>query len=158
MSQRVEGGTGVTVHPAPGQAEVLHIQPLAVSLLMAGLIGALIVAACSGSGAPSSSLTVHATEFQFEPATIRLVANQPARILLVNAGQLEHDLEIQGLSARGIRASTRDHAHGAKVAAHAQPGKQAWVEFTPTAKGTYEVICTIAGHKEAGMRGSFNVD
>ncbi|MBI5715993.1 MAG: cupredoxin domain-containing protein, partial [Chloroflexi bacterium] len=36
-------------------------------------------------------------------------------------------------------------------------GKSGTLEFTPTKAGTYEFFCTVAGHKEAGMKGTLVV-
>ena len=36
-------------------------------------------------------------------------------------------------------------------------GQMATLEFTPTKPGTYEFFCTVAGHKEAGMKGTLVV-
>lgn len=122
---------------------------------------ALVAAGCGGPGAGTPAavtVTVRGTEFKFDPETVRAAADKPVRVVLVGAGQLEHDLEIGEVPARNVRASAAEHAHGAKVAAHVQPGKRAWVEFTPTAKGTYEIVCTVPGHKDAGMRGSLVVE
>ena len=42
--------------------------------------------------------------------------------------------------------------------AEAKPGQTVTLEFTPTAKGTFEYVCTIPGHKEAGMKGTITVN
>jgi uncharacterized cupredoxin-like copper-binding protein len=36
-------------------------------------------------------------------------------------------------------------------------GQAGTLEFTPTKPGTYEFICTVPGHKEAGMVGALIV-
>lgn len=129
----------------------------------AGLALALVTAGCgaqsaggAGGAVAGGPVTVRASEFKFEPPTIRVVANKSVRLMLANAGQLEHDVVIEGLAAKDVRAS--DTQNAGKLAARAQAGKQAWVEFTPTAKGTYDIICTIPGHKDAGMRGRLIVE
>jgi uncharacterized cupredoxin-like copper-binding protein len=83
--------------------------------------------------------------------------NRPIRLVVVNTGLVEHDLVVERLPATNVRASGDGGGHGGhgragEVAAHAAVGQQAWVAFTPTKEGTYEIICSVAGHKEAGMR------
>lgn len=38
-----------------------------------------------------------------------------------------------------------------------KPGETEALEITPEAAGTYQIICSIAGHKEQGMFGEFIV-
>lgn len=134
------------------------------------LAAAALVAGCGtqratpspAGGAPPAGdaqvVQVRATEFGFSPGTIRVTAGQPVRLVLTNGGQIEHDLRVEKVPASGIKLSEAGHGHGAgEVAAHTEKGTQAWVEFTPTKPGTYELVCTIAGHKDAGMKGQLVV-
>jgi uncharacterized cupredoxin-like copper-binding protein len=114
----------------------------------------LALAACgtpSGAGPQVQVITVRATEFAFSENPIRVPAGRPVRLVVANNGAVEHDLVVQKLPAQAVRAAG-GHGHASEVAAHAAAGKQAWVEFTATAKGTYDAECTVPGHKEAGMR------
>ena len=61
---------------------------------------------------------------------------------------IEHDLAFPGMKADKAAAAL-------KVVA--KPGQTVTLDFTPTAKGTYEYVCTIPGHKEAGMKGTITV-
>jgi uncharacterized cupredoxin-like copper-binding protein len=61
---------------------------------------------------------------------------------------IEHDLSFPTVKADKPAASLK---------AIAKPGQTTTLEFTPTAPGTYEYICTIPGHKEAGMKGTLTV-
>lgn len=40
----------------------------------------------------------------------------------------------------------------------AAPGSRNTIEFTPSEPGEYEFVCTVAGHKEAGMVGTLVVN
>jgi uncharacterized cupredoxin-like copper-binding protein len=120
---------------------------------IAGLAVTFVVAGCG-----TAAIAVQAMEYRFAPETIRVAAGQPVRLVLTNAGQLEHDLVVERLPAKGVRAPGGQHGHGGEVAAHALPGRQAWVELTPTAPGTYDVSCTVPGHKDLGMRGTLIVE
>jgi uncharacterized cupredoxin-like copper-binding protein len=91
---------------------------------------------------------VVATDLKFTPPTIQAKVGQPIKIVLENKGAIEHDIAFPTLKA---------DQPGASLKALAKPGQTATLEFTPTAKGSYEYICTIPGHKEAGMKGKINV-
>jgi len=58
-----------------------------------------------------------------------------------NTGKLEHDVTIPALG----------------VALKAGAGKSATQTVTPTKEGTFDFLCSIAGHKKAGMQGSLTV-
>lgn len=92
---------------------------------------------------------VIATDLKFNPPTIQAKVGQPVKIVLENKGLIEHDISFPTIQADKPAASL-------KVLAKA--GQTATLEFTPTAKGTFEYICTIPGHKEAGMKGTITVN
>jgi len=163
---------------------------------VAALATSLLVAGCASAGARSAGVPapdgqplvviVKATEFAFSDSLIRVPLGQPVRLIMNNAGKLEHDLRIVRLPAQDVRMGTYEghahasdgghaddadhshvavpadgasaaHDHSGEVATHAAAGTQAFLEFTPTRKGTYDVDCTVAGHREAGMKGKLIV-
>ena len=91
---------------------------------------------------------VVATDLKFSPPTIQAKVGQPIKIVLENKGAIEHDIAFPTLKADRPSASLK---------AIAKPGQTVTLELTPTAKGSYEYICSIPGHKEAGMRGTIHV-
>jgi uncharacterized cupredoxin-like copper-binding protein len=142
---------------------------IAGGLVLVGCGGSVSSAGAAGStGAAATSreaqvITVKASEFAFSDSTIKVPANQPVRLLLDNAGVIEHDLRVVNLPAKEVHQAPgaehgEGHGHSGEVAAHATAGGKTWVEFTPTKKGRYAVECTIAGHKEAGMKGTLVVE
>jgi len=90
-----------------------------------------------------SARTVHLNvkEWSFEPRSLQLPAGKPVTLVLDNTGQLDHDVSIPSL--------------GVQVTARA--GKSASQTVTPTKEGTFDFLCSIPGHKEAGMQGSLIV-
>ncbi len=99
---------------------------------------------------PRNELKLVATEFKFTPNTLNARVAQPLKVVLENKGAIEHDLAFTSLTA----------PTGAEHEAHplAKPGQTVSLELTPEAKGRYEFVCTIPGHKEAGMRGVLVVE
>jgi len=110
---------------------------------------ALVVAGCqraAQSPAPRTTeegtmpvVNVVAKEFTFEPKEIKVNAGM-AKFLVRNDGAVEHDFEIVGVAEHGAE-------HEGKLI---QPSEARVVEVE-LKPGTYQVVCTVAGHKEAGM-------
>lgn len=107
------------------------------------VLGSLLVAAC-GQAKPaplaSGQLVISASEWKFEPNSVRLEAAKPVKLVLRNVGKIEHNVVISAPGAGGDRAQV-----------DAGAGQTASVEFTPQEPGLYEIACTLPGHREAGM-------
>jgi len=90
-------------------------------------------------------VNVVAKEFAFEPRQIEVKAGA-AKFVVRNEGTVEHDFEIVGIAEHGAEHETR----------LIQPNKisEVEVELSP---GTYQVVCTVPGHKDAGMEGTIVV-
>ena len=103
-------------------------------------------------------VSVRTTDFAFDPPVLRMPAGKLVRMELTNAGKLDHDVMLHDLPVSGVRFPPGQHMHGDYVAAHATPDRVAWVEFVPGAAGTYQMSCTVMGHREAGMTGTLIVE
>ncbi len=108
-----------------------------------------LVAACGGGGGSSSgggsnamSVTVTATEFKFDPATITASAGQSVNVTFKNAGTVQHTFVIK-------------EANNFKLTA--DPGQTVTGTFTAPAAGTYTYFCDVPGHEDAGMKGTLTV-
>ena len=82
-----------------------------------------------------------ADELWFEPATVEVTAGEPVNLRLVNAGESFHDLTVPA----------------ADVVLGAEPGEQAVGAIEFTEPGRYEFYCSVPGHQQGGMRGTFVV-
>lgn len=106
---------------------------------------AIVLAACGGGGSAASSDRVEiqtaTTEFAYAPKAWEIPSGKPIKIVLKNKGTVEHDFTIDALKLKVTVAA----------------GKDAEKSFAAIAPGTYEVHCTVAGHKEAGMTGTLTV-
>jgi plastocyanin len=101
--------------------------------------GALWLLLSSGGGdddASGPAVTVSMTDFAFDPDPIVLSAGDGARLEGVNDGAVAHDLLI-----RELGKGTPDLAPGASMV----------LDLSDQPAGTYEVICDLTGHVEAGM-------
>ncbi len=89
-------------------------------------------------GAAVTQQTITATEFAFSPKSIQVPLGQKITLTLENKGSIEHDLSIDALGVKLV----------------AKPGQSVSGSFTADKAGTYDIICSVPGHKEAGMKGT----
>ena len=129
-----------------------------------GLILILLLAACAGTSEPSTEITVEATDFAYSPLAITIPAGEPVTLMLKNSGKIEHDFVIDKIDVTDVVASDSGPAehhqmHQPEYDLHffARAGETSTLEFTALEPGTYEVFCSIEGHKEAGMIGKLIV-
>ncbi|MEK7327501.1 MAG: cupredoxin domain-containing protein [Chloroflexota bacterium] len=99
----------------------------------------LFVAACGPKAPAPSAVTVSIKEWAIEPAAMRVAAGK-VTFTVANAGTIDHDFAIEG--AGKIDLIT--------------PGDTKTLEIT-LEPGTYDLLCDLAGHKEAGMVGKLTV-
>jgi uncharacterized cupredoxin-like copper-binding protein len=101
-----------------------------------------VVSAPSAVGGGGSKIEVTGKEFSYTPAKLTLKAGQPSTIALKNTGSIEHDLT---LDEAGFKLSVTS-------------GQTADKELKVDKPGTYEFHCSVAGHKDAGMKGELTVE
>ncbi|MBI5876516.1 MAG: cupredoxin domain-containing protein [Chloroflexi bacterium] len=116
---------------------------------------ALALAACGGNYAPPSGgvvapsggssgsreIKVTASDFKFEPNSFALKAGESVKVTMTNRGAVDHNWVVTDSSGKVVFKFT------------VPVGKTGSGEFTLPAAGTYNLICDVAGHKEAGMSG-----
>ncbi len=121
---------------------VVAMAPLAVSYVSSKQTSSTQTpSAAVAQPALPTSITVKASEFKFVPNSIQVPMGQKVTFTLDNTGVVEHDMTIQ--------------AAGFSLLAKA--GQAATGEFTFDKAGAFDFICSIAGHKEAGMKGTLTV-
>jgi uncharacterized cupredoxin-like copper-binding protein len=130
------------------------------------VLAAALVALTGVLGGCSSgpeTVEIEIENMAFSTKEITLKTGVPVRLVLVNNDVVTHDLSVD-IIAVDITAQTAnpdDHAHKDEkepdLHVGAKPGETGWVEFTPTADGTYTFYCTVPGHKEAAMEGTLVV-
>jgi plastocyanin len=102
---------------------------------------ALIACGDEGEEAAGQTVEVVGTEFAFDPSTINLDESGTYTFHLVNDGEFEHALEIDG---HGVEDET-DVIGG---------GETADVTVELTEEGEYEMYCPVGNHREMGMEGT----
>jgi uncharacterized cupredoxin-like copper-binding protein len=137
-----------------------------VELLAAvALGGALVFAGCGddddetgGTAGTGSQIEATASEFTFTPASWTVPAGQEVTISFDNEGQVEHEWVIidKGEDIASEAEFTED-----KVLFEVEaidPGANSEETFTVDEPGTYQVICALPGHFNAGMKGALTVN
>lgn len=114
-------------------------------LLATLAVVAVAVLGCGAAGdadtAVGGALAIAASEFAFEPASATIAADSDVEITLENLGVVPHVWAIQELG----------------VDIHVDAG-QTVTESVHLPAGTYEIVCTVPGHAEAGMVGTLVVE
>lgn len=98
---------------------------------------------------------------RFLPDTITVKEGETIRFVVTNSGRMLHEMVI------GTPEKLKEHAammakspgmqHDAPYLAHVAPGKTGEIVWTFNRPGSFEFACLIAGHYEAGMRGTLVV-
>src|SRR5690625_1370506 len=84
-------------------------------------------------------IEVKAHDFRFDPAEITVAPGEVFALRLENIGQVVHMWEIEGRPETHVHAEVGQTAQGVIIA--------------PDEPGEYRIVCTEAGHTEAGMVG-----
>ena len=100
---------------------------------------------------------------RFAPDVLHVRAGETVRLVVHNAGQVEHELvlgtdEDIRVHAEAMKQGT-DHSHGhaGGAAISVPPGQTGELVVTFAKAGTVQMACLIPGHYEAGMRGKVQV-
>lgn len=109
-------------------------------------------------------LSLAARDIAFDQQQLRGSSNQVIEITLVNKGTLAHDFtidELPGEVGNAGRASGRDHGHdveGRSVHVVLERGEEERLLVRVSEPGDYEFYCSVPGHRQAGMEGTFVVE
>ena len=125
----------------------------------------ILLAGCAAATQqPVTKITVEASDFTYDPVSISVPAGQPVTVILKNIGKVEHDFVIDKINITNVEASESAPAQHHQMDQHeydlhffAKAGETATMQFTAMEPGTYEIFCTIDGHREAGMIGELVV-
>ena len=115
---------------------------------------AIVLAACGGGGsAASTTINVTMTDFQFTPNSFTVPAGKEITLNATNNGGVEHSFVIMKLGHDLTSPFTDADQQNVYWEETATPiGQTATYTFTaPSEPGTYQIICKVSGHFEAGM-------
>lgn len=129
------------------------------------VLAIFLVGCVSTPAQATTEINVEASDFAYQPTSITVPAGEPVTISLNNSGRAEHDFVVEKINVTEVQASdsgpAAHHAggHEADYDLHffARAGDTETLQFTALEPGTYEIFCSIEGHKEAGMVGTLVV-
>jgi Cu+-exporting ATPase len=102
-----------------------------------------VLAADRAIDGSAQRVDVVARDVRFEPDALRVRAGEWLVVSLRNDDPVFHDFEVEGF---------------ANVDVGARPGQTADIRVLLDRPGTYDFLCTVPGHAEAGMRGTLVVE
>lgn len=121
------------------------------------LLTTLILSAC-GTGKPSTEINVAMTDFAFTPSRYTVPAGGQITLNATHDGLVEHDFVIMKLNTDVGGHFNEEDLVNVHWQIKIQPGDSQTVTFTaPDQPGTYQIVCGMAGHVEAGMVGQLVV-
>lgn len=108
------------------------------------------------------TVTIDMTDaMRFTPDALTVQEGETVRFIVRNRGRMLHEMVI------GTPAELAKHAammakfpnmeHDAPYMVHVDPGKTGEIVWNFNRAGRFEFACLIAGHYEAGMRGTLTV-
>lgn len=138
---------------------------LRLSLAVISVLSLALAACGSDNGDQSvSELAVTGTDsLEFSPDSYTVAAGTEITLEFTAEDAVEHDFVIAGAAEAG---STGDEGHGNDDhssngmdlhVAHADAGQTVTSTFTIDQAGTYEVYCSVPGHRESGMIATLTV-
>ena len=120
----------------------------------------LVLMACSDSDdAGCTSIDATMTDFAFSPDVWSVAAGEEITIDLTNDGSVEHEWVILQdgvqIASEADLPETEEELLSDFVfwEDEVEPGDSKTLTFTAPAAGTYQVICAIETHFDAGMEG-----
>lgn len=118
------------------------------------LSSAIVLAACGGGGgAASTTINVTLTDFQFTPNSFTVPAGKEITLNATNNGAVDHSFVIMKLGHDLTSSFTDADQPNVYWEETAIPvGQTVSYTFTaPNEPGTYQIVCAVQGHFEAGM-------
>ena len=118
----------------------------AASVVLLALVGAACAGRAGAGGADEGPVTVEVmlSEFAISPASLSVPTGRPVEFRIMNMGTASHTFGVR--TPDGLLDSAEIPAGGHGVLA-----------VPALAAGSYDVLCTIAGHADLGMAGTLAV-
>ncbi|PXW96956.1 putative cupredoxin-like copper-binding protein [Sphaerotilus hippei] len=100
-------------------------------------------------------------DMRFHPDRIEVKEGETLRLVIRNAGRLQHEAVIGTPTALEQHAALMlkfpDMEHDEPYMAHVAPGGSAEIVWTFNRPGDFQFACLMAGHYQAGMVGQIQV-
>ena len=118
-------------------------------------------ALASADWSKMETVAVTMTEYAFSPAVVPLKAGVPTKLVLRNEGREHHyfvaEAFFQTIASRKIQGSDGEVKAPSFTAVEVYAGKSLEWFLVPMEAGTFELLCTVKGHADHGMKGTIQV-
>ncbi|MDP2111219.1 MAG: cupredoxin family protein [Thiobacillus sp.] len=98
---------------------------------------------------------------RFTPDTLTVKEGETVRFIVRHTGRMKHEMVIgtpdELAKHAAMMARFPNMEHDEAYMAHVDPGQSGEIVWTFNRAGSFEFACLIAGHYEAGMRGTITV-
>lgn len=112
-----------------------------------------------GCGPKKEELKVEMTDFAFKPGDISVPAGAKVTITLTNNGSTNHDFVIMKSGKEASVPFGKEDEANIYWEKEVEVGDTQTVTFTaPSDPGEYQIVCSVPGHLEAGMKGTLTVE
>jgi uncharacterized cupredoxin-like copper-binding protein len=114
----------------------------------------------AGEGQASTELATSIVEYEFTPDTWTVPAGEQVSITITNEGTLKHEWVLMqegvNITSEADLPASEDElmADFVNVEEEVEPGETKTLTFEAPPAGTYQVICAIPGHFNAGLKGT----
>jgi uncharacterized cupredoxin-like copper-binding protein len=123
--------------------------------------GDFIDAAADTWDATAKTVTVELTEMAFSPKDLVLEAGKPYVIKMVNKGKVKHEFTaskfFRSAAIRKVETDSSEVKAPFFTEIEVKAGKTVELFVIPVTTGSFETLCEIEGHREAGMEGTITV-
>lgn len=126
-------------------------------MLLLTLILTLALAGCQ-PGTADTRLYVELGDFTIIPDRYTVKAGMEITVIVTNNGTIAHDFNIMKLGTDAGDMFDEQDLPYVLWEVEVQPGETLSATFAvPDEPGTYQVICSMPGHMQAGMTGTIEV-
>jgi len=109
----------------------------------------------------AETVRVELGEYYFTPSALTFEAGKPYKVELVNVGQIKHEFTAEDFFASVAWRKAESGQSEIKAPYFTEievfAGQTVELFFVPISTGTFDLLCEIEGHLEAGMRGTVTV-
>lgn len=144
-----------------GSAVLAALLILSGSAAMAATPGDAAKALASADWSKMETVVVTMTEYAFSPAVVLLKAGVPTKLVLRNEGREHHyfvaEAFFRTIATRKVQGSDGEVKAPSFTAVEVYAGKSLEWFLVPMEAGTFELLCTVKGHADHGMKGTIQV-
>ncbi|HSL92412.1 MAG TPA: cupredoxin domain-containing protein [Candidatus Limnocylindrales bacterium] len=107
------------------------------------------------------TVTVTLSEYAFSPSPLVFKEGVPTKLVIRNAGKEHHyfvsEQFFRNVATRKVQSSDGEVKAPFFAAVEVYAGKTMEWFLVPMKKGTFDLLCTVRGHAEHGMKGTIEV-